>query len=69
MDREAMMKAAKFINETMKFWGRLDEAIFRALISMMLEEYCRVNDLDVVEFSNMINEKIKEVNDKLGKYE
>jgi hypothetical protein len=35
---------------------------------MLLEEYCREHEMDVVEFSGKLHNTIQEVNKDLGKY-
>ena len=41
---------------------------FKTFYSILAEEYCKSNNLDIMEFISEVEGEIKAVNDKYGKY-
>ena len=39
-----------------------------AMVSMIMENWCKANDHDVVEMADEVNEAVKNVNEMLGRY-
>ena len=64
-----MLQAYELLNDIKGKTNALDEVCFGTIICMLMEEWCKANDSDVVEFSNEIAGLIKEVNEEEGRYE
>ena len=47
---------------------KMSQASFETCICMLLEEYCRENDLDIVSEIDSLKDVIHMVNEELGKY-
>ena len=63
-----LMAVWEFINKNQDMMNKLDKASFQALICMIMEEWCKANDDDVVKFSEFITEAVRQINAELGKY-
>lgn len=64
-----MLQAYELLNDIKEKTNALDGVCFGAIICMLMEEWCKANDSDVVEFSNKNAGLIKEVNEEEGRYE
>lgn len=65
---ELIFKLAVTVNELKDKLSCLSEEEFGTCICMLLEEYCREHEMDVVELSEKLHNTIQEVNKDLGKY-
>jgi len=69
MRGEMLGRIMEAVGRTTEFMKNLNEDEAGALICMLMEEWCRVQDEDVVEFSQMLADMVRQVNWDLGKYE
>ncbi len=65
---EELMNLFDVLQDMIAITNQLDEAAFGSLYCMILEEWCRYHDADVVNQIDMYSQMIKEVNDTCGKY-
>lgn len=48
--------------------NEMDVPAFTCFVCMLLEEFCKVKEEDVVEVTEMINAAVKQVNETEGRY-
>ena len=65
---EDLLTAYSLLGDISAETNQLDYPAFGGLWCMVIEEYCRVNQLDVTEVSNEMCNMISEVNHDLGTY-
>lgn len=65
---EDLLKAYSLLGDISAETNQLDYPAFGGLWCMVIEEYCRVNHLDVTEVSMEMCTMISEVNENLGIY-
>lgn len=46
----------------------MDTPEFMCFVCMLLEEFCKAREVDVVEVTNNIAESVRQVNDEHGRY-
>lgn len=57
-----------FVMEESENIAKWEEPVFQATVCMLMEEYCRVHNLDVIEMSKTVAETVKAVNEAFGEY-
>lgn len=65
---EELIQVRDFIYAIKDDMAKMSQASFETCICMLLEEYCRENDLDIVSEINSLKDVICMVNEELGKY-
>ena len=65
---EKLVRLYEVMQEMVEKTNQLDEAEFNSLYCMLLEEWCRAHDKDVVNQIELYAQMIKEVNETCGKY-
>lgn len=75
MEEKMMLEELEELEQVGKFiWSKKDEFLkfsqvaFESCICMLLEEYCKKHELDIVERVDEIRDVIYMVNEELGKY-
>lgn len=69
MRDEMVVKIMGLMAKAVELMKDLNEAETGGMICMLMEEWCRMQDGDVVEFSQMLADMVRQVNWDLGKYE
>lgn len=69
MRDEMLGKIMGLMAKAVELMKDLNEAEAGGMICMLMEEWCRMQDEDVVEFSQMLADMVRQVNWDLGKYE
>lgn len=46
----------------------MDTPEFMCFVCMLLEEFCKAKEVDIVEVTNKIAETVRQVNDECGRY-
>lgn len=67
MDIE-MMAVYWDLMEIIERTNTMDQVSFGSLYCMMAEEWCRTNQVDVVEFIHTISDMVEKVNAEEGRY-
>ena len=65
---EELAQIGKFIQNIKGEFLKLSQEAFESCICMLLEEYCKEHDLDIVERVDEIRDVVHMVNEELGKY-
>lgn len=63
-----MLRAYELFNDIKDKTNELDKVSFGTIICMLMEEWCKANDSNVVEISKELAGLIKEVNEEEGRY-
>lgn len=63
-----LFQVSEFIFEAREKILKLSQEAFESCICMLLEEYCKKHELDIVERVDEIRDVVHMVNDELGKY-
>ena len=63
-----LFQVSEFIFEAREKILELSQGAFESCICMLLEEYCKKHELDIVERVDEIRDVIYMVNEELGKY-
>lgn len=58
----------EFLLSIIQTTNQMTQQAFGTVVCMLLEEYCKNNDLDAVEMMNNLNNIMSEVNTTMGKY-
>lgn len=64
-DMEFIYKVVKKLTPIM---NKMDFSVTGAGVCMILEEYAKANNANVVELAELVAEMVKQVNEDLGKY-
>lgn len=66
--QEDMEFIYKVLEKLTPVMNKMDFSVTGAEVCMILEEYAKANDANVVELAELITEMIKQVNEDLGRY-
>lgn len=61
-------EAGRILNNTIDDANKMGVVGFESMVCMLLEEYCKFNDLDVVVMAEEIATTVKNVNAEIGRY-
>lgn len=67
-NEEDFIDTSELLEDIHQKTNKLDDWRFEALICMLIEEYCKANDMDVIEMGNEIATAIREINEAYGRY-
>lgn len=62
------MKAYMTLMEIIPHMVKLEEVAFGSCLCMILEEWCKAHDKDIVDYIHDISGVIEKVNNDLGRY-
>lgn len=65
---EGIMKALDLLTTITPVLNKLDFTIFGSIYCMILEEWCKANDQDILEYVSMVKDQIIAVNAAEGRY-
>lgn len=68
VDFENLSKVLDIINDIMEKTKGFSSLAFESMWCMVLEEYCKARELDILEVVNSLHNGVIEVNKELGKY-
>ena len=63
-----LQKAAEILDNIAPITNKLSTASFLSLVSMLLEEHCKANELDILETVDKVQTAVKGVNAMFGAY-
>ena len=64
MKMSKLMEVHEFLFRERAWISGLDESLFETLVCVMMEGWCKANNVDVVDMANTIADVVKMVNDE-----
>lgn len=65
---EEIMTVYQLLGEIAPITNALVKPAMGSLLCMLMEEWCRANDENIIEFVNDLQEVVGQVQDEFGKY-
>ena len=65
---EELVRVYEVLQDTVAITNQFDESAFTSFYCMLLEEWCRTHDEDIVDRIKLYAQMIRQVNETCGKY-